>query len=76
VCWGTSVLGRVVALRTRHTRQRLNLLLHTHTRTQQCLNLLQGDTKPIRRVVESRFEEIKGVSESKRPFFEIGVSDW
>lgn len=43
---------------------------------QQCLNLLQGDTKPIRRVLESRFEEIKQVAESKHPFFEISVSDW
>lgn len=26
---------------------------------QQCLNMLQGDTKPIRRLVEARFDEIK-----------------
>jgi len=43
---------------------------------QQCLNLLQGDTKPIRNIIETRFEEIKSVSDSKYPFFEIGVSDW
>mmetsp|Transcript_18754 Transcript_18754/g.52639 ORF Transcript_18754/g.52639 Transcript_18754/m.52639 type:complete len:246 (-) Transcript_18754:614-1351(-) len=42
----------------------------------QCLNLLQGDTKPIRRVIESHFEEIKSVSESKYPFFGIEISDW
>uniref|UniRef100_A0A7S0S0S2 Uncharacterized protein n=1 Tax=Chlamydomonas leiostraca TaxID=1034604 RepID=A0A7S0S0S2_9CHLO len=42
----------------------------------QCLNMLQGETKPIRRVIEARFDEIKIITESKHPVFELEMSDW
>lgn len=42
----------------------------------QCLNMLQGETKPIRRVIEARFDEIKQITESKQPVFELEMSDW
>lgn len=44
----------------------------------QCLNMLQGEgqTKPIRRVVERRFDEIKVVTESKDPFLPVELSAW
>jgi len=43
---------------------------------QNCLNQLQGDTKPIRRLVEARFDEIKSITESKNPILDIDLSDW
>ncbi|KXZ55766.1 hypothetical protein GPECTOR_2g1316 [Gonium pectorale] len=42
----------------------------------QCLNMLQGDTKPIRRVVEARFDEIKSITESKEPYLPVELSAW
>ena len=38
--------------------------------------MLQGETKPIRRIIEGRFEEVKGITESKNPMFELELSDW
>lgn len=38
--------------------------------------MLQGDTKPIRRIVEGRFDEIKVVTESKDPFLPMELSAW
>lgn len=43
---------------------------------QQCLNMLQGDTKPIRRVVEARFDEIKAITESREPYLPVELSAW
>ena len=43
---------------------------------QQCLNMLQGDTKPIRKLVEVRFDEIKTITESKSPVLDMERSDW
>ena len=43
---------------------------------QQCLNMLQGDTKPIRKLVEVRFDEIKQITESKNPVLDMELSDW
>ena len=43
---------------------------------QQCLNMLQGDTKPIRKLVEVRFDEIKTITESKSPVLDMELSDW
>ena len=43
---------------------------------QQCLNMLQGDTKPIRKLVEVRFDEIKTITESKNPVLDMELSDW
>lgn len=43
---------------------------------QQCLNMLQGDTKPIRRVVEARFDEIKSITESRDPYLPVELSAW
>lgn len=42
----------------------------------QCLNLLQGDTKPVRRLVEARFDEIKQITESKSPILDVEISNW
>eukprot|EP00798_Chlamydomonas_sp_ICE-L_P016311 gene16311-22499_t len=42
----------------------------------QCLNMLQGDTKPIRRLIEARFDEIKQVTESKNPLLDMELSNW
>lgn len=42
----------------------------------QCLNMLQGDTKPIRRLIEARFDEIKVITESKSPLLDMELSDW
>ncbi|KAF6261974.1 hypothetical protein COO60DRAFT_1498629 [Scenedesmus sp. NREL 46B-D3] len=33
----------------------------------QALNMLQGDTKPIRRLIEGRFDDIKAITESHTP---------
>ena len=46
------------------------------TPTQQCLNMLQGETKPIRKLVEARFDEIKTITESKNPILDMELSDW
>ena len=43
---------------------------------QQCLNMLQGETKPIRKLVEVRFDEIKTITESKNPILDMELSDW
>ncbi len=45
-------------------------------KTQQCLNMLQGDTKPIRKLVEVRFDEIKQITESRNPILDLELSDW
>ncbi|GLC44483.1 hypothetical protein PLESTB_000068500 [Pleodorina starrii] len=42
----------------------------------QCLNMLQGDTRPIRRVVEARFDEIKAITESREPYLPVELSAW
>lgn len=42
----------------------------------QCLNMLQGETKPIRRLIEARFDEIKQVTESKQPLLDMELSNW
>lgn len=42
----------------------------------QSLNMLQGETKPIRRLIEARFDEIKVITESKNPFLSLELSDW
>jgi hypothetical protein len=63
-------------------------LLHLHARlnhppfqpaarpVQQSLNQLQGQTKPLRRAVEARFDEIKAVTESPDPVFDAEMSEW
>ena len=38
--------------------------------------MLQGDTKPIRRLVEGRFDEIKVLTESRNPYMPIELADW
>jgi hypothetical protein len=43
---------------------------------QQSLNMLQGDTKPIRRLVEARFDEIKAITEGSRPMLPPEVGSW
>mmetsp|Transcript_10358 Transcript_10358/g.17998 ORF Transcript_10358/g.17998 Transcript_10358/m.17998 type:complete len:248 (-) Transcript_10358:917-1660(-) len=42
----------------------------------QCLNQLQGETKPVRRIIEAQFEIIKQVTESDHPVFTLDMSDW
>lgn len=42
----------------------------------QSLNMLQGETKPIRRLIEARFDEIKSITESKNPYLSLELSDW
>ena len=43
---------------------------------QQSLNMLQGETKPIRRLVEARFDEIKAITEGGRPTLPADTSSW
>lgn len=43
---------------------------------QQCLNMLQGETKPIRRLIEHHFEDIKIITESKNPYLSIDLANW
>jgi hypothetical protein len=43
---------------------------------QQALNMLQGDTKPIRRHIEARFDEIKAITEGPQPFLDLELSSW
>jgi hypothetical protein len=38
--------------------------------------MLQGDTKPIRRHIEGRFDEIKGITESSHPYLDLELSSW
>ncbi|MEW5318410.1 MAG: hypothetical protein WDW38_009634 [Sanguina aurantia] len=53
----------------KYVAHQVALLYHT-------LNLLQSDTKVIRRLVEARFDEIKTITESKDPYMSIEMSDW
>ena len=71
----TLVLGAVLhstihALVTVGKADRLAFLL------QQSLNMLQGETKPIRRTIEGRFDEIKVITESSRPMLPASLSHW
>lgn len=43
---------------------------------QQALNMLQGETKPIRRLIEGRFDDIKGITESQTPYLDPELSSW
>lgn len=43
---------------------------------QQSLNMLQGETKPIRRLIEGRFDEIKAITESQHPWLDLELSSW
>jgi hypothetical protein len=43
---------------------------------QQSLNMLQGETKPIRRHIEARFDEIKSITESSHPYLDMELSSW
>lgn len=43
---------------------------------QQSLNMLQGETKPIRRMVEARFDDIKAITEGPRPTLPPETSGW
>lgn len=43
---------------------------------QQSLNMLQGDTKPIRRLIEARFDEIKAITEGGRPTLPPDAATW
>jgi hypothetical protein len=38
--------------------------------------MLQGETKPIRRVIEGRFDEIKAITESGRPTMAPEMCTW
>jgi hypothetical protein len=38
--------------------------------------MLQGETKPIRRLVEARFDEIKAITEGARPTLPPDTSSW
>lgn len=38
--------------------------------------MLQGDTKPIRRLIEGRFDDIKAITESQQPYLEYELSAW
>ena len=43
---------------------------------QQSLNMLQGETKPIRRLVEARFDDIKATTEGSQPVLPQETSNW
>jgi hypothetical protein len=38
--------------------------------------MLQGETKPIRKLIEEKFEEIKAITESKRPILPLETCAW
>jgi hypothetical protein len=38
--------------------------------------MLQGETKPIRRVIEGRFDDIKAITESSRPMLPANLGHW
>eukprot|EP00775_Hariotina_reticulata_P009065 gene9065-9235_t len=38
--------------------------------------MLQGETKPIRRLIEARFDDIKAITECSTPFLDIELSSW
>jgi hypothetical protein len=38
--------------------------------------MLQGDTKPIRRLIEGRFDHIKAITESHTPYLDPELSSW
>lgn len=48
----------------------------TTKRRQQSLNMLQGETKPIRRLIEARFDEVKAITEGPRPTLPADVGAW
>jgi hypothetical protein len=37
---------------------------------------LQGDTKPVRKLIEARFDDVKIKTESKSPMLDIDLSEW
>mmetsp|Transcript_23684 Transcript_23684/g.51987 ORF Transcript_23684/g.51987 Transcript_23684/m.51987 type:complete len:244 (-) Transcript_23684:1039-1770(-) len=76
-----SMLNQVVMMGTQLYHDACVPQHHKYTAHQiallyQCLNMLQGETKPIRRLIEARFDEIKGITESKNPVLDMELSDW
>lgn len=76
-----SLLNQVVMLGSQlfhdaSVPQHHKYLAHQIALLYQSLNLLQGETKPIRRLVEARFDEIKSLSESQHPYLPVETADW
>ncbi|KAF8063707.1 DTX14 [Scenedesmus sp. PABB004] len=42
----------------------------------QSLNMLQGETKPIRRLIEGRFDDIKAITEGPTPYLDPELGSW
>ncbi|KAL6747532.1 hypothetical protein V8C86DRAFT_1308974 [Haematococcus lacustris] len=76
-----SLLNQLVLMSTQMYHDACNPQHHKYMAHQmallyQCLNQLQGDTKPLRRAIESRFDDIKRVTESADPTFDLEQSEW
>eukprot|EP00877_Chromochloris_zofingiensis_P007832 jgi/Chrzof1/3301/Cz12g20050.t1 len=76
-----SLLNQVVMMGTQLYNDAVTPAHHKYAAHQiallyQSLNMLQGDTKPIRRLVEARFDEIKTVTESVKPMLSVETSNW
>lgn len=42
----------------------------------QSLNMLQGDTKPVRRLIEGKFDDVKMATETGGGSLPIELADW
>lgn len=76
-----SLLNQAIMMSTQLYNDATNPAHHKYAAHQvallyQSLNMLQGDTKPIRRLIEARFDEIKAITESARPFLDHEISAW
>lgn len=76
-----SLLNQAVMMSTQLYNDATNPAHHKYAAHQvallyQSLNMLQGETKPIRRHIEARFDEIKAITESPHPFLDMELSSW
>lgn len=55
----------------------LHVVIETAALPQQTLNGLRGSTKPLRKRIEDRFDEIKGITEnSSTPYLGADLQHW
>lgn len=76
-----SMLNQTVMMSTQLYNDATNPAHHKYTAHQvallyQALNMLQGETKPIRRLIEGRFDDIKAITESHTPYLDPELSSW
>eukprot|EP00879_Flechtneria_rotunda_P011937 GHRR01012468.1.p1 GENE.GHRR01012468.1~~GHRR01012468.1.p1 ORF type:complete len:238 (+),score=52.79 GHRR01012468.1:262-975(+) len=76
-----SLLNQAVMMSTQLYNDATNPAHHKYAAHQvallyQSLNMLQGETKPIRRLIEAQFDDIKALTESPKPYLDPEISSW